>query len=86
MLHVFIIFVIHFRLHCEIDKNKFNLNNEVDKYFLNSFKTANENKQILKDIQNKNIYYMDLIKSILKYDKIFKLVDIVMCVIFMLNI
>lgn len=57
------------RLHTELDKRALELKRSVDNYVSDTVSIVNENNKILKDMQVKNKYYIDLTGSILSHGK-----------------
>lgn len=63
-------------MHDEINKRSLELKELAEHNFRESIDNINKNGKILQDTQKKNKYYMDLVQTILKRDKVDEIITL----------
>lgn len=65
-----------FRLHKEINKRAFELKYLVDNCFLDTIGETYKNKETIKDLQNRNKYYIEITKSVLSHNNLSDILNV----------
>lgn len=74
-----------FSIHKEISNRALELKYLVDNCFIDTIGETHKNNQTLKDLQNKNNYYIEITKSVLNHNNLADILNVSRYVIFKLN-